>query len=149
MTKITDHIWTGDSKDAEHADLCKHGIGAILNVAHDLQCKRGWHDGIEYAQCGLVDGPGTTMASYHAAVLKLVGLIRGGRKTLVVDHVNGGRALMVVLCYLNLTDRRLGWDGWLKVIGEKRDLPEGMPCEAHKSAFNRMNWRLLASVLEE
>lgn len=148
MIKLTPEIWTGTSDDAEHADLKAAGVGAILNVAHDMQCFRGWTDGIEYAQCGLVDGPGTSIASYHAAVLKLAGLVRGGRKTLVVDHTNGGRVLFTVISYLNLTDRR-GWDGWMKLLSERLDIPDGVPHPAHKVAFNKLNWRLLASILED
>ena|ERR1019366_6161963 len=153
MTKITPDIWLGDSKDAESADLKKDGIGAMLNVAHDLQCKRGWSDGIEYAQCGLVDGPGNTMASYHAALLKLCALVCGGRKTLVVDHVAGGRAVAVAIMGLHAM-RRMGWAHWLKEIAKalaKVD-EQGFSCvevhPKHKEAFDRINWRLVSVAME-
>ena len=150
MTKITEMIWLGNSHDAEHADLNANGIGAILNVAHDLEGKRGWRDGVEYAQCGLVDGPGNTMASYHAAVLKLAALVRGGRRTLVHCHKGQSRSPAVVIMYLNL-EQKLGWDHWRNVIAELRsEVNEGeeFPHEEHKRAFNKLNWRLLSSVLD-
>lgn len=176
MTKITDTIWLGNSEDADHADLRPDKIGAILNVAHDLQCSRGWSDGIEYAQCGLVDGPGNTMAAYHAAMLKLAALVTGGRRTLVVDHVAGGRAIAVIIMGLHAM-RRMGWVHWAKVIAEavaKRTLrdhqdkcygeqfcqtchdldtivhasPLPSVHEKHKRAFDRINWRLVTVAME-
>ena len=153
MTEITRMIWLGDSSDAEHADLRAAGIGAILNVAHDLQGRRGWHDGIEYAQCGLVDGPGNTMASYHAAILKLAALVTGGRKTLCHCHEGKSQSVAVVVCVLHLLEGRRGWDHWRKVVVEKvaasgREIPDDKPHPEHRAAFNRLNWRLLASVME-
>ncbi len=153
MTEITPRIYLGDSHDAEHADLRKHGIGAILNVAHDLVGRRGWSDGIEYAQCGLVDGPGNTMASYHAAILKLAALVVGGRKTLCHCHAGESRSVSVIIAVLHLLDGRRGWDHWRKVIVDKvaasgREISDDKPHTAHREAFNRLNWRLLSSVME-
>lgn len=147
MTKITEMIWLGNSSDAEHADLAANGIQAILNVAHDLEGKRGWHDGVEYAQCGLVDGPGNTLASYHAAVMKLLALTRGGRRTLVYCHEGRSQSVAVAIMALHVGGERQGWDGWLKIIREKKD-EVVTPHEEHRRAFNRMNWRLLSSVLD-
>jgi hypothetical protein len=146
MTKITDMLWLGNSHDAEHSDLKAPGIGALLNVAHDLEGKRGWHDGVEYAQCGLVDGPGNTMASYHAAVLKLLGLTYGGRKALVYCHEGRSQSVAVAIMALQCETRH-GWDGWLKIICNKKD-EVVTPHAEHRRAFNKLNWRLLTSVLE-
>jgi hypothetical protein len=144
MKNLTTEIWIGDSKDAEHADLKKAGITAIINVAHDLQGRRGWSDGITYAQCGLVDGPGNLPAAYHAAALMLAALVESGKRVLVCDH-SGGRSLAVAIFYLNLKNPR-GWDGWMSVLRERQEIAEPHP--EHKKAFNKVNWRLLASVLE-
>ena len=150
MTQITEMIWLGDSHDALTADLAKHEIKAILNVAHDLQGERGWSDGVEYAQVGLVDGPGNSLARYHAAVLQLAALVQGGRRTLVHCHKGQSRSPAVIIMYLNLT-QRMGWEHWRAFIAEKRkEVAEGeqYPHEAHRTAFNQLNWRLLASVTE-
>lgn len=144
MTKITDCLWIGNSKDATDANLPAEGINAMLNVAHDLQGKRGWTDNIVYAQCGLIDGPGNHIATYHAAILMLAALVADGKRVLVCCH-NGGRSLAVVLCYLNLTGGR-GWDGWLSLLRERNEFED--PHEVHRRAFDRINWRLLSSALE-
>ena len=148
MTKITDNIWIGNSHDAVNADLREPGINAILNCAHDLQGTRGWNDGVEYAQCGLADGPGNEMAACHAAVLKLVALIRAGKKVLVHCHKGESRSVFVAICALELTHSRQGWDHWRAIIREKRPTPDNTPHEAHRSAFNKMNWALLSSAIE-
>lgn len=147
MTKITDYIWIGDSTDAEESDLRKHGVTAILCVAHDLQCRRGWSDGILYAQCGLVDGPGSNLAAYHSAVLQLVSIVSAGRKVMVVDHVAGGRAVAVTIMALHVGHSKLGWEHWLGIINEKMERKEFNPHQEHRNAFNRTNWRLLSSIL--
>ena len=148
MIKITDKIWLGSSHDAEHADLKPDKITAILSCVHDLEGKRGWTDGVEFAQCGLVDGPGNTMAAYHAAVLRLAAFVLGGRKTLVHDHHGMSQAVFAVICVLQLLEGRMGWDHWLNVIKDKQAILDGNPHEEHCKAFNRLNWRLLSSVLD-
>jgi hypothetical protein len=151
VTKITDMIWLGDSHDAMHADLKVDGITAILNVACDLEGKRGWSKGIEYAQCGLMDGPGNNMASYYAAVMMLASLVRAGKRTLVHCHKGQSRSPAVVIMYLHLEHRR-GWDYWRKMIADLRPKmnEEGQfPHLEHRKAFDRMNWRLLSSVIGE
>lgn len=144
MTNITTNLWIGGSADAEKADLKPDGINAMLNVAHDLQGVRGWRDGILYAQCGLVDGPGNTMAAYHAAVLMLASMMQADRRVMVYDHL-GGRALAVALLYLNIVGRR-GWGEWMKIIRERHDIAE--PHAVHREAFNRINWRLMAAAMD-
>jgi hypothetical protein len=146
VTKVTDNIWIGNSDDAKHADLNTEGISAILNCAHDLQGVRGWGDNVLYGQCGLQDGPGNRLSTYHAAVLMLYSMIADGRKVLVHCHMGQSRSVAVAIMYLHMTQGR-GWDYWRKVIRERRETPEHTPHEAHKAAFNRINWRLLSSVL--
>lgn len=149
MVELAPMLMIGDSKDADHGDLRRHQVSAILCVAHDMQCRRGWTDGIEFAQCGLVDGPGSNIAAYHAAVMKLASLIGGGRKVLVCDHESGGRAVSVCLMYLNMAKSRDGWDKWLAAVNRSMGKPDFSPHEAHRSAFNRLNWRLISQAMEE
>lgn len=154
MIEITPHLWIGSSGDAEHANLSEVGITALLNVAHDLEGKRGHSDGLLYAQCGLMDGPGNVIAVYHAAVLML-SVLRNktsrdeGRKVLVYDHNGSSNAVAAVIMYLHVT-RRMGWEYWLKIIAEKFAIPveDARVNSAHRDAFNRINWRLLSSVIE-
>jgi hypothetical protein len=144
MIRLTDNLWIGDSADEERADLAAAKIGVVLNVAQDLHGTRGWLYGIEYAQVGLIDGPGNPLAAYHAAVLALAVLLKRGR-VLLCCHT-GGRALAVAIMYLHLTSGR-GWDSWLASLRERvdSDLPELH--EAHRAAFDRMNWQLLTSAM--
>ena len=145
MTKITDNIWIGDSNDAVHADLQNHGIDGILNCAFDLQGMRGWTDGIHYAQCGLIDGPGNSMASYYSAVLQLAHMIAMGKKVLVHCHKGESRSVAVVIYYLHLQHGRQGWEHYRKVIADLRQIPPHTPHEAHRSAFNVMDWKWLGN----
>lgn len=137
MIKLDDKIWIGNSGDEEFAKLEEAGIGAILNVAQDLQCSRGWNTGIEYTQVGLIDGPGNSLCAYQAAILALTALVKN-KKVLVCCHT-GARSLAVVLMYLNVENSR-GWNGNLLFLKERieDELPEPHP--AHWAAFDKMNW---------
>lgn len=147
MTEITKNLWLGNSKDATDADLKKAKINAIFNVANDLQGRRGWTDGITYSQCGLVDGPGNSPAAYHAAILQLAALIDNGKSVLVHGHMGYSRSAFIVICHMHIHHGRLGFDHWRNFIAGKHHLPDGMPHPAHRSAFDRLNWRLMAAVL--
>lgn len=148
MIQFAENLWVGSSTDGQYAD-----VDAVLNVAKDLHIRRGWPD-IQYAQVGLVDGPGNLPASYHAAVLTLAAMVKTGKRVLVHCHEGKSRSAAVVIMYLSATagrnwpgDYAVGWDGWLKLLRVYTgvDLPE--PHEAHKAAFEKMNWRLLATVM--
>lgn len=161
---MTDTLWLGDSCDVNHG-VGLHGLKAVLNVADDLAISRTIPD-VAYAQIGLVDGPGNPLAAYHAAVLALYTLLRIG-PTMVVDHGGTTSAAVVAIMYQHLT-RRMGWDHWLKVISDRykagfdrsiidhttgavRTFVVQSDVEinaAHLSAFNRINWRLLCTVME-
>ncbi len=149
MTEITKNIWLGDSHDAEHADLMKAGIDGILNCAKDLECTRGWSDGLIYAKCGLIDGPGNSIGVYHAGILMLNSLLMTEKRVLVVSHNGISRSVAIVMMYLSATHSRLGWDGWRTRIAALKEIPEDKPHEAHRLAFNRMNWRLINSILDQ
>ncbi len=47
--------------------------------------------------------------------------------------------------YLHLVRGR-GWEYWFDKLGENTELPELH--EAHKEAFNKINWRLLSNSIE-
>ena len=145
MIKLTNALWIGDSNDEVGADLDSYGIGSILNVAQDLQAVRGWLNNVEYAQVGLIDGPGNTPAMYYAAVLVLHALLERN-KVLVCCHT-GGRSLAVAMMYLHGADT-VKWDEQIteisKQLSPEVELP--VPHESHKLAFERINWRLLTSL---
>lgn len=143
MIRLTDNLWIGDSVSPKNIGAVE--IGAVLNVAQDLQGEVGWPD-VEYAQVGLVDGPGNLPAAYHAAVLALATLRQRYNKVLVYDH-DGGRALAVVVIYLNQIARH-GWNGWMEVIRKLVDIDLPVPHPAHRAAFDRINWRMLGSVAQ-
>lgn len=143
MIRLTDDLWIGDSGDGFNARALN--VDAVLNVARDLRGMVG-HPTIEYAQVGLVDGPGNTHAAYCAAVLTLASLIE--RYEVMVYCHTGSRSMAVALMYLNATARR-GWDGWMELLGERVDIPLPVPHEAHRAAFDKINWRVLAKLLEK
>ena len=145
MIRLTDTLWIGNSADEQHGDFYVQNINAVLNVARDLQGTRGWMEGIEYMQVGLVDGPGNPLGMYHAAILAVTALCNRGR-TLMYDHT-GGRALAIAIMYLN-TQSRHGWDGWLAILRERVDTELPELHEAHRAAFNKLNWRFLEGVAE-
>lgn len=159
MIQITDRIWVGDSDDAIHSDLSVNKITAILNVAQDLQVEgQGWGEGIEYAQVGLIDGPGNIQSIYCAAVLTLHTLVGRHKHMLVACH-DGGRSLAVVLMYLILKKGKTSehptilnhWTTWdnmlldLYKLGKHTQLPSVN--DSHKEAFDKLPLSLLESLL--
>jgi len=141
MIQLINNIWIGDSGDGNNLDELSGR--ALLNVAQDL-CLVGVWPEIEYAQVGLIDGPGNPLCMYVAAVTTLAGLVKR-RQTLVCCHT-GERSLVVALMYLNtLIDK--GWDNWVAQLQERIDIELPIPNIAHKNAFNKMNWRLLAQLI--
>jgi hypothetical protein len=146
MTKLTDNLWLGNSSDAACADLNTDAISTILNVAHDLPSARNWNHGIEYSQVGLVDGPGNSLAAYHAAVLKLAAFLANSRRCLCHCHEGRSTSAFCCIAVLHLLGQRRGWDHWHAFVKNLR--PEVSVHEEHRRAFNRLNWRLLTSVME-
>ena len=146
MRKITSQIWLGNSNDAENTPFEDCGINAMLNVAHDLQGTRGYGDGMLYAQCGLVDGPGNPRCLYAAAILLLTGMVRSNKRVIVVCHNGESRSLAVALGHLELVQKR-GLDMWMAILREKCDLPEDVPHEAHVKALKELDWKALEAML--
>jgi hypothetical protein len=146
VIKLTETIWIGNSADERSAGLCDMGIKNVLNVAHDLDGTRGLTDGVEYAQVGLIDGPGNPLSAYYAAVLTLNTLQERG-PTLVVCH-DGCRALTVAIMYLNTKNGTadIAWGRWLRLLSERVETVLPNPNNAHQEAFQSMKWKTLASI---
>lgn len=161
MIEVDTDLWIGDHEDAKAKDL--GSIKSVLCVCSDMRVILHG-DCVTFAQCGLVNGPGNSMAAYHATLLMLYSLVRSG-PTLVVGH-NGSMPAVVAIMYQHLVCRR-GWDYWLDHITQAyRNQSDRvlMTCvgkvlvnfeswvldvhEVHRAAFNRINWRLLTSVTE-
>lgn len=151
LIKVTDNVWVGDSYQEYRAYLWQVANEevqlAVLNVAQDLQCSRGWNSGIEYAQVGLIDGPGNPQAMYASAVIALECL--ASRTHVLVCCHSGGRALAVAVMSARLRARCGKWDEILQLISERSgcemaDLP--VIHEAHRKAFDRMDWGLLQAL---
>jgi hypothetical protein len=140
---INDKLIVGSSFDEHNAK-----VDAILNVAKDLLPTRDWGAGIEYVHIGLVDGPGNLPEYYYAAVMALFGLLKNDRKVLVCCHDGFGRSMAVVVMYLNATNG-MGWDTLLSMIQEGCEDGIPKPRAEHKKAFENMNWRLLAKVVND
>ncbi len=150
MIHVADGIWVGTSADARRA--VTRGMDAVLNVAQDLAGWSGWPD-VEYAQVGLVDGPGNPQAAYCAAVLALATL-RSRYDAVLVHCHSGGRAAAVVAMYLQAGvghgwpgDWSAGWDGWLAAMRGSAGAELPVIHAAHRAAFDAMDWRMLARVI--
>lgn len=144
MLRIENNVWIGSSADEACADLAGSGVTAILNTAFDLAPTRGWRAGIEYAHVGLIDGPGNPPSLYAAAVLALAGIIKT-RSCMVCCH-NGGRSLAVIVMLFNARVR-YRWDEWLDRLSERTDYPLPRPHDAHRAAFELMDWRSLSRLV--
>lgn len=100
MNQITDQIWIGNSADARNADALRAaGINAILNCAFDLRSHLGWPEFL-VAHCGLIDGPGNSLAAYRAGMHQLENLVGLGHKVLAHCHEGRSRSAFIVLCHL-------------------------------------------------
>lgn len=152
MIKLTDKLWIGDSTDGERVNSAYVRFDSVLNVAQDLQksVSRRRH-GIEYAQVGLIDGPGNLPAAYCAAVMTLFMLLERG-SCLVYCH-SGGRSLAVAVMYLVLRRGKTSnhstflnhWLPWDQMIEELRGRVGNLPDvhSAHKEACDKLPFSLL------
>lgn len=140
MIKLTNEVYIGIAADGEYG-----GLPAVLNVACDLKPVK-WRFGNEYAQVGLVDGPGNPTSSYCAVVLVASSLVFRYGTVLIVGH-DLGRALAVAAMYLKLS-HDLDWDQMMGRLRERveMDLPE--PHQAHRAAYDRMPWDWLRGMLK-
>ena len=153
IIRVTDLVWIGESSDLDPGAEDRihpafQGIKVVFNCAADLDTHNLFGDVVEYVHLGLVDGPGNTMADYHAALLKLCGILCKKQRVMVHDHEIGSRTVALVIMALHAMYRR-GWDYWLGIIREKTNKSDLTPHLEHRKAFNRVNWRLVSSILEE
>lgn len=144
MIRLQDRLYVGDSSVSAR-ELRRYGIGALLNVAHDLKGDMGWPD-IEYMQVGLIDGPGNSQAAYAAAVLALNTLV-AKHNTVVFCH-SGGRAMAVATMHMNLGADR-NWDELAEIANERIGTNVKIPevNEAHRAAFDKMKWNVLRKLV--
>jgi hypothetical protein len=147
MIFVSERVIVGNSRDEEGLDLRPLGVGAILNVAFDLQGTRGCRQGVEYAQVGLVDGPGNHLETYCAAVLALAGLLRNHRRAMVCCHKGQSRSMTIAMMHANVTLRRT-WEEVLAVFRERTGADLPAPHPAHAEAFARVDWDLLGRLVE-
>lgn len=155
MIKVADKIWIGDSDDEQGTNIKMLGIDAILNVAYDLKCSRGWKEKIEYMQVGLIDGPGNLPITYVSAILALISLV-DKHNVLVCCH-NGGRSLAVVIMYLILIRGKISdhptflnyWTAWDILLEELTNKIPDLPTihNSHKEVFNKLPLGLIESLL--
>ncbi len=152
MIKITDNISIGGALDEQQGVLTE--FGAILNVAQDLHGTRGWKE-IEYAQVGLIDGPGNPPSAYISAVLMLHTLLCRHKRVLVLCH-GMRRSIVVVLIYLILKKGRTSdnpsltftnWTTWDTVLSEL-NLPSPIPIHpAHREVFDALPLSLMEMMI--
>lgn len=143
---ISPNLWVGNSHDEQCAELADLGIGAVLNVARDMQLSRQWGaKSMECMQVGLVDGPGNPLTAYCAAVLALASLVdRHG--TLVCCHT-GSRSLAVAVMYARFVGD-CEWDAYLEFLRERVDADVPAPHPAHRKAFDTIDWKILRVIME-
>ena len=153
MFIISDQVRIGNSDDGYLRE--DRDISAVLNVAQDLGGTLCWPD-VEYAQVGLVDGPGNEVAAYAAAVMTLVALTRRHDLALVYDH-SGSRALAIGVMYLSLIEgkiteridymRRREWDEIVSGIQKRSEKPLPQVHSAHVKVFNKIPFGILEALL--
>lgn len=153
MIRLTDGVWIGDSADVR--DVGVVGAGAVLNVARDLTGMVGWPN-VEYAQVGLVDGPGNDVNDYVAALLVLAAMLQRHDCVLVYDHA-GMRALAIGIMWVSLKggrrpahpsfQRRAGWDELLDELRGRCKCRVPTPDDAHREAYGRIPFGLLEALI--
>lgn len=167
MINVADGIWVGSSSDEENlhryyknykSDMGKDlDISAVLNVAVDMPRKQYRLD-IEYAQVGLVDGPGNLRSAYCASLLMLSTLLKRHKSVMVCCHDGKSRSIAVVVMYLTLKGGRVSshptflnhWKSWDVIIkeieiycGNKIDDPH----ESHKEAWDNLPLGILEQLI--
>lgn len=139
MIKVTDNIYVGNSLDESKADF-----PVILNVAKDLKPTRCWPTS-EYYHVGLIDGPGNPRGMYVAAVKVLESVVYLEKRVLVCCHEGKSRSVSVAMMYLAMLHSG-DWSGALTMLREMNDAEIPEPNEAHKNAFQVIDWEKLRSI---
>ncbi len=106
MDFVTKHFAIGSRLDAQDlAALHRNGVGAVLNVAWDLDVSytgtaSAIAQPVEYQKVGLIDGEGNEPSTLLAAVYMLYQLRARHERTLVHCHAGISRSSTVLGLYL-------------------------------------------------
>ena len=107
MDFVTEHFAIGSRLDAQNLTaLHRNGIGAVLNVAWDLDISHAaagmsaMARPVEYQKVGLIDGEGNEPSTLLAAVYMLYQLRARHERTLVHCHAGISRSSAVLSLYL-------------------------------------------------
>lgn len=142
MIKLADRVWIGQHNSFLNAGAV--GVGALLNVAQDLCGLCGWPV-FEYAQVGLIDGPGNPPSAYVAAVLTLAALVE--RRTVLVYCHGGSRSVAVVAAYTCMQSGR-DWGDVMELLRERADVDLPLVNPAHHEAIRGINWYSIKAIME-
>lgn len=93
MTEINERLLIGDKGDQPFSRFT-----CVLNLAPDLRVLT--HDKLEYAQVGLIDGPGNRIGTIVAAVSVLHQLLDRHESVVLICHGGTGRSGLVAALYL-------------------------------------------------
>ncbi len=156
MIHINDNIIVGKWEDVSH--VVDNDIEGVLCVAQDMNIGSKWVKGVEYAQVGLVDGPGNTIAGYSSAVLTLATLLARHKKVMVCCHDGASRSIAVAVMYLILKTGKVSthptffnyWKTWDKMICEIYEKPGPTFLKvhlAHREACDRMPFGILEELV--
>lgn len=112
MTQITDRLYIGSKDDQPYSKFT-----CVLNLAPDLYVLI--HEKLEYAQIGLIDGPGNHVGTIAAAVLVLRQLLDRHELVVLVCHGGTGRSGLVAALYLSVR-YETKFDAALAIVTGKR-----------------------------
>lgn len=154
----TGALIVGNSDDEQDDALfIIHKVGAVLNVARDMDATRLCEDEIETAQVGLIDGPGNEITAYCAAVLTLCDLLKR-HNVLICCHTGNSRSVVVAMMYLCLTESKrpqyqtlmscwTTWDTMLTRVRIQAEDPNINPHPAHRDAYEKIPYGVLSAFL--
>lgn len=93
MNQITERILIGAKDDQPFSRYT-----AVLNLAPDLHVLT--HEKLEYAQIGLIDGPGNRLGTIVGAVMFLHQLLDRHEAVVLICHGGTGRSGLVTALYM-------------------------------------------------
>ena len=94
-SQINERLFIGSKEDQPFSKFT-----CVLNLASDLYVLT--HEKLEYAQIGLIDGPGNHVGTLAAAVLVLRQLLERHETVMLVCHGGTGRSGLVAALYLTV-----------------------------------------------
>lgn len=114
MTQITARLYIGSKEDQPFSRFT-----CVLNLAPDLYALT--HEKLEYAQIGLIDGPGNRLSTIAAAVLVLHQLFDRHESVMLICHGGSGRSGLVAALYL-ATRHDTKFEHALEIVKAKRPM---------------------------